>query len=110
MVNNHQHWYLLTSVNNRNLQYNVEIGEEVKTCEYFIKKTTPCKHIVYVYLNALNLPEDSELLHQMYLTKSELNNIFEGKVKSYSIEMTPKVLMETTSTEGIEGNNFYRRY
>ena len=64
-------WFELSNSSSRGRTYRVEIKETVNcTCEFFNRKNTPCKHILYVYLNVLNVSESSHLLQQVYLTKN----------------------------------------
>ena len=51
-------WFELSSSSSRGRTYRVEIKETVNcTCEFFNQKITPCKHILYVYLNVFNVCE-----------------------------------------------------
>ena len=54
----------------------------------------------YIYLFILNVPENSNLLQQMYLTRAELNQLFTSNIseEQQSARLTLKVLLETTST------------
>ena len=62
------------------IYYKVKIGEEqMCTCEFYIKYNTPCKHIISVMINILNLKTDVNLLHQVYLTKAQVRNIFSSE-------------------------------
>ena len=88
-------WFELSSSSSRGRTYRVEIKETVNcTCEFFNQKNTPCKHILYVYLNVLNVCESSHLLQQVYLTKNELLNIFHQKVpiSNENIKLTSRAI------------------
>ena len=82
--------------------YKVDICQTIKcTCEYFSQKNTPCKHVFCIfYIFILNVPENSNLLQQMYLTRAELNQLFTSNIndKQQSARLTLKALLETTST------------
>ena len=94
-------WFELSSSCSRGRTYRVEIKETVNcTCEFFNQKNTPCKHILYVYLNVLNVCESSHLLQQVYLTKNELLNIFHQKVpiSNENIKLTNRAILQSTST------------
>ena len=96
-----QRWFNVTSAKERSLRYRVEIGYQVKcTCEYYALKNTPCKHIVYVMMFVLNVPESTYILHQVYLTKNELKCIFENQTDELKkgLKLTTKALLETTWT------------
>ena len=62
--------------------YKIDVCQTIKcTCEYFSQKTnTPCKHILYIYLFTLNVPENFNLLQQMYLARAELNQLFTSNI------------------------------
>ena len=70
------------------------------TCKFFNQKNTPCKHILYVYLNVLNDCESSHLLQQVYLIKNELVNIFHQKVpvSNKNIKLTNRAILQSIST------------
>ena len=94
-------WFELSSSSSRGRTYRVEIKETVNcTCEFFNQKNAPCKHILYVYLNVLNVCESSHLLQQAYLTKNELLNIFNQKVpiSNENIKLTNRAILQSTST------------
>ena len=62
-VTDSSRWFGLSSSVSRGRIYRVEIKETVNcTCEFFNKKNTACKHILYVYLNILNVCVSSHLL------------------------------------------------
>ena len=93
-------WFELSSSSSRGRTYRVEIKETVNcTCEFFNQKNTPCKHILYVYLNVLNVCESSHLLQQVYLTKNELLNIFHQKVpiSNENIKLINAILQSTST-------------
>ena len=92
-------WELLRS-SSRERTYWVEIRDTVNcTCEIFHQKKTPCKHILYVYLNVLNVWESSHLLQQVHLTKHVLQHIFHQKVSiSNENKITNPVILPSTST------------
>ena len=74
-------WFELSNSSSRERTYRVEIKETVNCqCELFNQKNIPCKHILYVYFNVLNVCESSHLLQKEYLTKNELLNVFHQKV------------------------------
>ena len=66
----------------------------------FSQKNTPCKHFLYIYIFILNVPENSNLLQQMFLTRAELNKLFNSNIneEQQSPRLTLKALLETTST------------
>ena len=67
-------WFEIFSGAGRAKSYKIDICQTIKcACEYFSQKNTLCKHILYIYLFILNVPENSNLLQQMYLTRAELN-------------------------------------
>ena len=70
-------WFELSISSSRGRTYRVEIKESVNyTCEFFSQKNTPCKHILSIYLNVLNVCESLHLLQ----TKNKVLNIFHQKV------------------------------
>ena len=95
-------WFEISSASSRRRSYKVEIKEAVScTCEFFSQKNTPCKHLLHVYLNVLNICETSHILQQMFLTKTELRKIFSGeKVSSSTCEtqLTTRAKLQSTST------------
>ena len=100
-VTNTSRWFELSISSSRGRTYRVEIKEAVNcTCEFFNQKNTPCKHILYVFLNVLNVCESSHLLQQVYLTKNELLNIFHHKVpiSNENIKLTNRAILQSTST------------
>ena len=93
-------WFELSSSSSRGRTYKVEIKETVNcTCEFFNQKNTPCKHILYVHLNVLNVCESSYLLQQVCLTKNELLNIFHQKVpiSNENIKLINAILQSTST-------------
>ena len=65
-------WFEISKPAGRTKSYKIDISQTIKcTCEYFSQKNTPCKHILYIYLFILNVPENSNILQQMYLTRAE---------------------------------------
>ena len=85
-------------------QVQIPVGEHTElkfyTCKFFNQKNTPCKHILYVYLNVLNDCESSHLLQQVYLIKNELVNIFHQKVpvSNKNIKLTNRAILQSIST------------
>ena len=73
------------------------------SCEFFVQKNTPRKHLLYVYLSVLNLSEDSTVLQQVHLSGSEVMEMLSNKVPK-SVDncpkLTPKALLRSTSTVG----------
>ena len=68
-------WFEIPSAAGRAKSYKIDICQTIKcTCEYFSQKNTPCKHIIYIYLFILNVPENSNLQQQMHLTRAFLYN------------------------------------
>ena len=95
------HKFHVSSGRNNPISYTVDICRELKcTCEYFVQKNTPCKHVLYIIMKVFNVKESSYILQQIYLTKKEIKNLFNCCVaeKSKSNQMTPKAMLETTST------------
>ena len=95
------HKFHVSSDRNNPISYTVDICRELKcTCEYFVQKNTPCKHVLYIIMKVFNVKESSYILQQIYLTKKEIKNLFNCCVaeKSKSNQMTPKAMLETTST------------
>ena len=73
-------WFELSSSSSRGRTYRVEIKETINcSCKFFNQSNTPCKHILYTYLNVLSVYESSHLLQQVYRTKNELLNILHQK-------------------------------
>ena len=73
-------WFELSISSSRGRTYRVEIKETINcTFEFFNLKNTPCKHILYVYLNVLNVSESSYLLQPLYLTKKRVAKYFPSK-------------------------------
>ena len=100
LVTDTSRWFELSSSSSRGRIYRVEIKETVNcTCEFFNQKNTPCKHILYAYLNVLTVCESSHLLQQLYLTKNELQKIFHQKVtiSNESIKLTNRAILQSTS-------------
>ena len=100
LVTDTSRWFELSSSSSRGRTYRVEIKETVNcTCEFFNQKNTPCKHILYAYLNVLTVCESSHLLQQLYLTKNELQKIFHQKVtiSNESIKLTNRAILQSTS-------------
>ena len=98
-------WYDVSSrTGKRGKSYRVHLKQDIScSCEFFAQKNTPCKHLLYVYLFVLNLPEDSAVLQQVHLSGSELIEMFSSKVPK-SVDncpkLTPKALLRSTSTVG----------
>ena len=62
---------------NNAISYTVDICRELKcTCEYFVQKNTPSKHVLYIMMKVFNVKESSYILQQIYLTKKEIKNLF----------------------------------
>ena len=98
-------WYdVWSSTKKRGKSYRVHLKQDISyPCKCFAQKNTPCKHLLYVYLFVLNLPEDSAVLQQVHLSGSELMEMFSNKVlKSVDNcpKLTPKALLRSTSTVG----------
>ena len=56
-------WFGISSAAGPAKSYEINICQTIKcSCEYFSQKNTPCKHILYIYLFILNVPENSNLL------------------------------------------------
>ena len=94
-------WFEIFSGAGRAKSYKIDICQTIKcTCEYFSQKNTLCKHILYIYLFILNVPENSNLLQQMYLTRVELNQLFTTNIseEQQSARLTLKALLERTPT------------
>ena len=94
-------WFEISSAAGRAKSYKIDICQAIKcTCEYFSQKNTPCKHILYIYLFILNVAENSNLLQQIYLARTELNQLFTSNIseEQQSAKLTLKALLETTST------------
>ena len=94
-------WFHVSSVRNNAVSCTVDICRELRcTCEYFVQKNTPCKHILYIMMKVFNVEESSYIQQQIYLTKKEIKNLFDCCVseKSKSNQMTPKTMLETTFT------------
>ena len=74
-------WFEISRAAGLAKPYKINIYQTDKcTCEYFSQKNTLCKHILYIYLFILNVPENSNLLQQMYLTRGELNQLFTSNI------------------------------
>ena len=70
-------WFHISSGRNNAVSYTVGICTELRcTCEYFVQKNTPCKHISYIMIKVFNVKESSYILQQIYLTKKEIKNLF----------------------------------
>ena len=70
-------WFHISSGQNNAVSYTVGICTELRcTCEYFVQKNTPCKHILYIMIKVFNVKESSYILQQIYLTKKEIKNLF----------------------------------
>ena len=94
-------WFEIFSGAGRAKSYKIDICQTIKcACEYFSQKNTLCKHILYIYLFILNVPENSNLLQQMYLTRVELNQLFTTNIseEEQSARLTLKALLERTPT------------
>ena len=92
-------WFEISTAAGRARPYKIDICQTVKcTCQYFSKKNTPCRHILYIYLFILNVPENSNLLQQMYLTRAELNQLFTSNINEEQQSARLTALLETTST------------
>ena len=66
-------WFHISSGRNNAVSYTVGICTELRcTCEYFVQKNTPCKHILYIMIKVFNVKESSYILQQIYLTKKKL--------------------------------------
>ena len=65
-VNDTLRWFEFSSSSSGGRTYSVQIKETIYcTCEFFNQKNTSFKHILYVYLNVLNVFEFSHLLQQV---------------------------------------------
>ena len=74
-------WFEISNAAGRAKSYKIDICQTVTyTCEHFSQKNTSCKHILYIYLFILNVPENSNLLQQMYLTRAQLNKLFTSNI------------------------------
>lgn len=68
----------------RQAEYVVDICRSVGcSCSFFSRSSTSrkkvsCKHIIWVLINVLQVPEKSDLLQQLFLTDKELKNILTG--------------------------------
>lgn len=77
-------------------EYIVTIGVTPSCyCEYFARSSTSRKkvlgkHIVWVMLSILGVPEESNLLHQVGSTESEVEEIFKGVPDRRANEKTMK--------------------
>ena len=91
-------WFYVSSGQNNAVSCTDDICRELRcTCEYFVQKSTPCKHILYIMMKVLNVKESPYILQQIYLNKKEIKNCNVSE-KSKSNQMTPKAMLETTST------------
>ena len=76
--------YNVTSAASKSITYTVEIGlKQSCTCAWFLKNNTPCKHLIWVLVFCLKVPEDSDLIYQMGLTVEEFDQI-NGKSRERS--------------------------
>ena len=94
-------WFHVSSGRNNAISYTVDIRRELRcSCEYFVQKNTPCKHILYIMMKVLNVKKSSYILQQIYLIKKEIKNLLNCCLseKSKSNQMTPKAMLGTTST------------
>ena len=72
------------TITGRQANYLVEISRHLTgTCAFFARSLTSrnkvsCKHIIWSMINVLNVPEKSDLLHQVSLTDIELKQILSG--------------------------------
>ena len=88
-------WFELSISSSRGRTYRVEIKESVNyTCEFFSQKNTPCRHILSIYLNVLNVCESLYLLQ----TKNKVLNVFHQKVLNENIKLTNRAILQSTST------------
>ena len=89
--------------------YKIGICQIIKcTCEYFSQKSALWKHILYIYLFILIVlycimylySKKYNLLHQMYLARVELNQLFTSNIseKHQSARLALKALLETMSS------------
>ena len=70
-------WFHVSSGRNNAISYTVDIRRELRcSCEYFVQKNTPCKHILYIMMKVFNVKESSYILQQIYLTKKQIKNLF----------------------------------
>ena len=70
------------SVNTGKL-YDVEVKKSpLCSCDYFASndrsRRQVCKHLIWVYLYVLQVPQSSDVIQQVALTDQEVKNIFEG--------------------------------
>ena len=73
-------WFHVSSSWDNAASYTVDICRELKCiCEYFAQKTTPSKHILYTMMKVFNVKESSLKLHQKYLSKKEIKNLFNSR-------------------------------
>ena len=85
----------------KNSNHKVEIGKSPSCgCADFVKNSGKelCKHIIWTLLNICRLPENSNLLHQLFLTDNEALSVVGN---SYSV--VPQNLMYK------KGNNKTRK-
>ena len=94
-------WFEISTAAGRSKSYKVNICQIIKcTFEHFSQENTPCKHILYIYLFGLNVPENFNLLQQMFLARVKLNQLFTSNIseEQQSARRTLKTLLETMST------------
>ena len=94
-------WFEISSAADRAKSFKITICQTIKcTCACFSRKNTACKNVLYIYLFILNVPENSNSLLQIYLTRAELNQLFTSNIseEQQSARLTLKTLLETRST------------
>ena len=63
MHDTYHKWFEISGAAGPATSCKVDICQTIKcTCKYFSQKNTPCKHVLYIYLFTLNVPENSNLL------------------------------------------------
>jgi predicted nucleic acid-binding Zn finger protein len=94
-------------------EYTVTIGVKLScSCEFFTwssasRKKVSCKHIVWVMLSILGVSEESDLLHQVALTESEVKKILKDvpekkKGQSFSTSQpSPTIVLTAIEMDSI---------
>ncbi len=95
------------TISGRQAEYIVNICRNLScSCPYFARSSTSrkkvsCKHIIWVMINVLHVPEKSDLLQQVSLTNAELKGILTGACTVGENQQSPKGSKNDTSGSSV---------
>ena len=61
-------WFQVSSGRSNAISYTVDICRELRcSCEYFVQKNTPCKHLLYIMMKVFNVKKSSYVYCNKYI-------------------------------------------